>query len=150
MTLALMWALCMIMGHVRCEGMTQGSFTTQDQPRQRFVLDGAYPSFRVGVQMGAPRRQRDPADPETPPQRSQANALCERLIGTLRRECLDGVDNLTGPPVQPQHTVAYSCHFSSSSGEECALLIQPCPRMEVSWRPQHRPISTHIIVFLVR
>jgi len=25
----------------------------------------------------------------TPPQRPQANALCERLIGTLRRECLD-------------------------------------------------------------
>lgn len=25
----------------------------------------------------------------TPPQSPQANALCERLIGTLRRECLD-------------------------------------------------------------
>src|SRR5205823_443980 len=26
---------------------------------------------------------------KTPPQSPQANALCERLIGTLRRECLD-------------------------------------------------------------
>jgi transposase InsO family protein len=26
---------------------------------------------------------------KTPPQRAQANALCERLLGTLRRECLD-------------------------------------------------------------
>jgi putative transposase len=26
---------------------------------------------------------------KTPPQSPQANALCERLLGTLRRECLD-------------------------------------------------------------
>jgi putative transposase len=26
---------------------------------------------------------------KTPPQSAQANALCERLLGTLRRECLD-------------------------------------------------------------
>jgi putative transposase len=31
----------------------------------------------------------------TPPQTPQANALCERLIGTLRRECLDCVIPLT-------------------------------------------------------
>jgi putative transposase len=32
---------------------------------------------------------------KTPPQRPQANALCERLIGTLRRECLDFLIPLT-------------------------------------------------------
>jgi transposase InsO family protein len=32
---------------------------------------------------------------KTPPQSPQANALCERLIGTLRRECLDFVIPLT-------------------------------------------------------
>ena len=32
---------------------------------------------------------------KTPPQTPQANALCERLIGTLRRECLDFVIPLT-------------------------------------------------------
>src|SRR5882724_3983778 len=32
---------------------------------------------------------------KTPPQTPQANALCERLLGTLRRECLDCVIPLT-------------------------------------------------------
>jgi putative transposase len=32
---------------------------------------------------------------KTPPQSPQANALCERLIGTLRRECLNFVIFLT-------------------------------------------------------
>jgi putative transposase len=32
---------------------------------------------------------------KTPPQCPQANALCERLLGTLRRECLDYVIPLT-------------------------------------------------------
>ena len=32
---------------------------------------------------------------KTPPQSPQANALCERLIGTLRQECLDFLIPLT-------------------------------------------------------
>lgn len=32
---------------------------------------------------------------KTPPQSPRANALCERLIGTLRRECLDFLIPLT-------------------------------------------------------
>ena len=32
---------------------------------------------------------------KTPPQSPQANALCERLIGTLRQECLDFLISLT-------------------------------------------------------
>jgi transposase InsO family protein len=34
---------------------------------------------------------------KTPPQSPQANAICERLIGTLRRECLDFLIPLTEP-----------------------------------------------------
>jgi transposase InsO family protein len=37
---------------------------------------------------------------KTPPQSPKANALCERLIGTLRRECLDFVIPLTAHHVQ--------------------------------------------------
>ena len=37
---------------------------------------------------------------KTPPQTPQANALCERLLGTLRRECLDFVIPLTAHHVQ--------------------------------------------------
>jgi transposase InsO family protein len=37
---------------------------------------------------------------KTPPQSPQANALCERLLGTLRRECLDFVIPLTAHHVQ--------------------------------------------------
>ena len=36
----------------------------------------------------------------------------------------DGVDNLTHTPVQPEPNLAYSRSLRSSSGEECALLIQ--------------------------
>jgi transposase InsO family protein len=35
---------------------------------------------------------------KTPPQSPRANALCERLIGTLRRECLDDLI-----PLSPNH-----------------------------------------------
>ena len=40
----------------------------------------------------------------TPPQCPQANALCERLIGTLRRECLDFVIPCT------EHHLRYIMH----------------------------------------
>jgi hypothetical protein len=58
--LALMWTFFMIMGDVLGKRMPQAWFPNQDQQRQGFVLDGADPSFGVGVQIGASRRQRDP------------------------------------------------------------------------------------------
>jgi hypothetical protein len=45
--------------YILLDGMPQGTFTKENQPRQRVVLDRAYPSFGVGVQVGASRRQRD-------------------------------------------------------------------------------------------
>jgi putative transposase len=41
---------------------------------------------------------------KTPPQRPQANALCERLLGTLRRECLDFLIPLS------EHHLRYIVH----------------------------------------
>jgi putative transposase len=48
---------------------------------------------------------------KTPPQSPQANALCERLIGTLRRECLDCVIPLTVHHVQ-RLLAAWVSHYN--------------------------------------
>src|SRR5262249_2068106 len=61
--LALVGALCMIMRQVFRERVSQGAFTKQDQLGQRFLFDGSYPPFRIGMQIGRPRRQRHTRDP---------------------------------------------------------------------------------------
>src|SRR5713101_8142207 len=61
--LALVRALRMRMRHVFRERVSQGAFTTQDQLGQRFLFDGSYPPFRIGMQIGRPRRQRHTRDP---------------------------------------------------------------------------------------
>ena len=48
---------------------------------------------------------------KTPPQSPQANALCERLIGTLRRECLDLVIPLTAHHVR-RLLAAWILHYN--------------------------------------
>lgn len=48
---------------------------------------------------------------KTPPQSPKANALCERLIGTLRRECLDFVIPLTAHHVQ-RLLAAWISHYN--------------------------------------
>jgi hypothetical protein len=58
--LSLMISLVMVMVHVLVEHMPKSTLAKQNHPRQDLVLDGAYPSFRIGVQIGAPRWQRDP------------------------------------------------------------------------------------------
>jgi transposase InsO family protein len=50
---------------------------------------------------------------KTPPQSPQANALCERLIGTLRRECLDFVIPLTEHHVR-RLLAAWRPHYNHS------------------------------------
>ena len=49
----------------------------------------------------------------TPPHSPQANALCERLLGTLRRECLDFVIPLTENHLYRILT-AWRCHYNAS------------------------------------
>jgi hypothetical protein len=41
--LALVWALCMIVGHVLVERMQEEWFPNQDQPRQGFILGSVLP-----------------------------------------------------------------------------------------------------------
>src|SRR5215813_3989898 len=61
--LALMGALRMIMRQVFRERVSQGAFTKQDQLGQRFLFDGSYPPFRIGIQIGRPRWQWHTRDP---------------------------------------------------------------------------------------
>jgi hypothetical protein len=46
----LVGAFCMIMRFVLREGMAQGVFTQQDEPREHLILDGSHPLFRLGIQ----------------------------------------------------------------------------------------------------
>lgn len=52
----LMIALRMIVGQVLVDRIIQGAFSQQDHLRKGLLLDGAYKSFAVGVQIGTPRR----------------------------------------------------------------------------------------------
>src|SRR6266851_98860 len=52
----------MIMLHILLERMPEGTFSKQDEPRERFLLHGAYPALGVGVQIRRPRRQGHPLD----------------------------------------------------------------------------------------
>ena len=48
---ALMISLMMIMRHVLLEGVTQGRFSKQDQPRQALLFDRAHPPLCIGIQV---------------------------------------------------------------------------------------------------
>ena len=86
---------------------------------------------------------------KTPPQTPQANALCERLLGTLRRECLDLVIPLT------ENHLRYLLHFwvphYNHGRPHMALgpgLPQPSPSVPVSLQAhRHRlppPVSVGV------
>ncbi len=49
---------------------------------------------------------------KTPPRCPQANAICERVLGTLRRECLDFLIPLTEHHLQ-QRVVEWVTHYNS-------------------------------------
>ena len=85
---------------------------------------------------------------KTPPQSPQANTLCERLIGTLRRECLDFVIPLTAHHVQrllaawvPLYN--HGCpHMSLGPG-----IPQPPPPLLMTLQAhRHRlPVPLHVV-----
>jgi putative transposase len=85
---------------------------------------------------------------KTPPQSPQANALCERLIGTLRRECLDCVIPLTANHV-PRLLAAWVPHYNHgrlymSLGPG---IPQPPPPLPVTLHAhRHRlPAQLHVV-----
>ena len=84
---------------------------------------------------------------KTPPQMPQANALCERLLGTLRRECLDFVIPLTANHVQrllaawiPHYNHARP-HMSLGPG-----IPQPPPALPLTLQAHRHRLPTHLRV----
>ena len=60
---SLVGTLGMIMGFERRQGMPEGTLPKQDEPRERFLLDRARPSFRIGIQIRRSWGQGNPRDP---------------------------------------------------------------------------------------
>ena len=84
---------------------------------------------------------------KTPPQSPQANALCERLIGTLRRECLDCVIPLTVHHVQRLLT-AWIPHYNHGRPHMSLGpgIPQPPPSLPVTLQAHRHRLSTHLRV----
>jgi transposase InsO family protein len=84
---------------------------------------------------------------KTPPQSSQANALCERLIGTLRQECMDFMIPLTANHLRRlltawvQHYNASRPHMSLGPG-----IPQPPPSLPVALQAHRHRLSEHLRV----
>jgi putative transposase len=84
---------------------------------------------------------------KTPPQCPQAKALCERLLGTLRRECLDFMIPLTEHHLRRlrQQWVPYynagRPHLSLGPG-----IPQPSPRLPVPRQARRRWLPKHLQV----
>jgi len=84
---------------------------------------------------------------KTPPQSPQANALCERLLGTLRRECLDYLiplseDHLWRILTQwVQHYNAGRPHMSLGPG-----IPQPPASLPIPWQAHRHRLPAHLRV----
>ena len=84
---------------------------------------------------------------KTPPQRPQANALCERLLGTLRRECLDFLIPLTEHHLRRllrewvRHYNAGRPHMALGPG-----IPQPPPQSPVPLQAHRHRLPTHLHV----
>ena len=84
---------------------------------------------------------------KTPPQCPQANALCERLLGTLRRECLDFIIPLTENHVRRllaewiPHYNHGRPHMSLGPG-----IPQPPPTLPVMLHAHRHRLSAHLRV----
>jgi putative transposase len=84
---------------------------------------------------------------KTPPQTPQANALCERLLGTLRRECLDCVIPLTVHHVQ-RLLAAWVPHYNHGR-PHMALgpgIPQPPPSLPVTLHAHRHRLPAHVCV----
>lgn len=84
---------------------------------------------------------------KTPPRSSQANAICERLLGTLRRECLDSLI-----PFSEKHLrrilTQWVPHYNRGR-RHMALgpgLPQPPPSLPVSLQRHRHRLSVHLHV----
>jgi putative transposase len=84
---------------------------------------------------------------KTPPQSPQANALCERLLGTLRRECLDLLIPLTEHHLRcvlQQWVPYYNAgrpHMSLGPG-----IPQPPPQLSVPRQARRHRLPEHLQV----
>jgi transposase InsO family protein len=85
---------------------------------------------------------------KTPPQSPQANAICERLLGTLRRECLDFLIPLTEHHFRRllqqwvQHYKAGRPHMSLGPGIPQPSLSLPVP---LRAHRQRMPENLHVV-----
>jgi putative transposase len=84
---------------------------------------------------------------KTPPQSPQANALCERLIGTLRRECLDFVIPLTANHVQ-RLLAAWVPHYNHGRPHMSLGpgIPQPPPPLPVTLHAHRHRLPAHLHV----
>jgi putative transposase len=86
---------------------------------------------------------------KTPPQSPQANAICERLIGTLRRECLDFLIPLTAPHLRcllyewVPHYNEGRPHLSLGPG-----IPQPPPYLPAPLQAQRHQLPEHLRVMV--
>jgi transposase InsO family protein len=90
---------------------------------------------------------------KTPPQSPQANALCERLLGTLRQECVDFVIPLTENHLRRllsawvQHYNHGRPHMALGPGMPQPLVPLPAPLQEQRHRwPAHGRIVARPIL----
>jgi putative transposase len=81
---------------------------------------------------------------KTPVRTPQANALCERLIGTLRRECLDYVIPLSAHHVG--HVLTQWVRHDNESRPHMALgpgIPQPCAGLPAPLQAQRQRLPAH-------
>jgi transposase InsO family protein len=81
---------------------------------------------------------------KTPPQSPQANALCERLIGTIRRECLDFLIPLTANHLR--HLLRAWVHHYNTGRPHMALgsgIPQPPASLPAPLQPGRHRLPPH-------
>jgi putative transposase len=118
--LALVMALLVVMYQILLQGSPQRRFSKQDQPRQTFFFDRSHPAFRIRVGMSVQLRRMAMLN-------THAKAYVERLIGSIRRECLDHVIVLKPTGV---HRVlkSYFQYYERTRTQLCLEKDAPIPR----------------------